>query len=548
MRLSYNLEKLTGDAFGGVTSAVVALPVALAFGAASGLGPIAGIYSAIAVGFFAAVFGGTPSQISGPTGPMTVAMAVVVTRHANTLPEAFIIVMLAGLLQIALGTLRIGSLVAYTPHSVISGFMSGIGAIIIVVQSLPFLGALPVSGGPLNSIRALPDALASVNIDALVVGLVALAVCVLWPSRISRFLPSPLAALVLGTLMAVFWFGKAPAIGALPTGLPMLQLPDVSPGFLVGIIQPALILALLGSIDSLLTSLVADSLTRSRHKPNRELVGQGIGNLAAGLFGALPGAGATMGTLVNIRAGGRRPVSGVLRSAILLALVLGIGKIAEPIPLAVLAGILMKVGWDIIDWNFLTRVRHIQRDYLLVMLVTLFITIFIDLVTAVALGLIAAGFARARESKGLELNSVVSVPLLDQTFLSGQSGDADDEQADADPFLARVGMVSMRGRFSVASANELVWGVSADIQEHEVVIFDFSDTTNMDDSAAFVIEKLIEAAAVEDTECIVMNLSGPVADTLNSCNVLGRVPAARFVESLDDARALARSLLEDRDC
>ncbi len=551
MSLSDNLQKLSGDAFGGVTSAVVALPVALAFGAASGLGPIdgpiAGIYCAIAVGFFAAVFGGTPSQISGPTGPMTVAMAVIVTRHASSPVEAFTIVMLAGLLQIALGTLRIGSFVAYTPYSVISGFMSGIGAIIIAVQALPFLGALPVSGGPLNSIRALPDALASLNIDALIVGLIALAVCVFWPERIRKFLPSPLAALVIGTLMAVFWFGNAPAIGALPTGLPVLQLPEVSPGFLARIIQPALILALLGSIDSLLTSLVADSLTRARHKPNRELVGQGIGNVAAGLVGALPGAGATMGTLVNIRAGGRSPVSGVLRSAILLALVLGIGKIAEPIPLAVLAGILMKVGWDIIDWHFLTRFRHIPREYLLVMLVTLVITIFVDLVTAVALGLIAAGFVRARESKHLELNSVVSVPLLDRTFLPGESEDGEDDQADADPFLARVGMVSMRGRFSAASANELVWGVSADIQEHEIVIFDFSDTTNMDDSAAMVIEKLIDAAAEEDTECIVMNLSGPVANTLNSFNVLGRVPATRFVDSLDDARELARSLLEDRD-
>ena len=539
MNFSYNFRSLLGDAFGGVTTAVVALPVALAFGAASGIGPIAGMYGAIAVGFFASVFGGTPSQISGPTGPMTIAMAVVVTQHAHSLEEAFTIVMLAGLLQIVLGALRIGSLVAYTPYSVISGFMSGIGVIIITIQVLPFLGVATVSGGTLESIRAWPDAVANFSLDALVVGAVALGVGVLWPRPFRKFLPPPLAALVAGTLVGVFWMNNAPVIGAVPTGLPDFHLPVLSHGFLLGVLQPAFILALLGSIDSLLTSLVAVSLTRTPHNPNRELFGQGLGNIAAGVVGGIPGAGATIGTVVNIRAGGRTPVSGALRAALLLALVLGIGKITEPIPYAVLAGILMKVGWDIIDWRFLTRIRHIRRDYLLIMLVTLVLTIFVDLVTAVAIGLIAAGLARARESAAPELDSVVSVPLLERTFF-GDQGDG----SEIDPYLARVGLVTLRGRFSVASANELAQVISADIKEHEVVIFDFSETTNMDDSAALVMEQLVDTAAAEDTECIVMHLSGSVRSTLNSLNVFKGVPEDRFVDSLDDARVLARALLD----
>ena len=539
MNFSYNFRSLLGDAFGGVTTAVVALPVALAFGAASGIGPIAGMYGAIAVGFFASVFGGTPSQISGPTGPMTIAMAVVVTQHAHSLEEAFTIVMLAGLLQIVLGALRIGSLVAYTPYSVISGFMSGIGVIIITIQVLPFLGVATVSGGTLESIRAWPDAVANFSLDALVVGAVALGVGVLWPRPFRKFLPPPLAALVAGTLVGVFWMTNAPVIGAVPTGLPDFHLPVLSHGFLLGVLQPAFILALLGSIDSLLTSLVAVSLTRTPHNPNRELFGQGLGNIAAGVVGGIPGAGATIGTVVNIRAGGRTPVSGALRAALLLALVLGIGKITEPIPYAVLAGILMKVGWDIIDWRFLTRIRHIRRDYLLIMLVTLVLTIFVDLVTAVAIGLIAAGLARARESAAPELDSVVSVPLLEQTFFGDQ-----EDGTEIDPYLARVGLVTLRGRFSVASANELAQVISADIKEHEVVIFDFSETTNMDDSAALVMEQLVDTAAAEDTECIVMHLSGSVRSTLNSLNVFKGVPEDRFVDSLDDARVLARALLD----
>ncbi|MXW22527.1 MAG: SulP family inorganic anion transporter, partial [Candidatus Dadabacteria bacterium] len=271
------------DVFGGVVSAVVMLPMALAFGVASGLGPVAGIYGAVAVGFFAAAFGGTPSQISGPTGPMTIAMAAVVTLYAHDLATAFTIVMLAGLIQISLGFLRVGRFVGYTPYSVISGFMTGIGAIIILLQVLTILGADPVSGGPLVQIAAWPEAIANPNPHDLAVGLVALAICVFWPRRIRRFLPPALAALTIGTCIAFFGLTEARTIGAIPTGLPTFQAPQIGLGSIGGFLEPALILALLGSIDSLLTSLIADSQTRTRHNPDRELVGQGLGNLAAGI-------------------------------------------------------------------------------------------------------------------------------------------------------------------------------------------------------------------------------------------------------------------------
>ena len=276
------MHQLRGDLFGGVTATIVALPVALAFGVASGLGAEAGIYSAIAVGFFAAVFGGTPSQISGPTGPMTVAMAVVVTQYASTPVEAFTVVMLGGLLQIALGLLRIGRFVAYTPYSVISGFMSGIGLIIIIIQVLPFLGIPSVAGGPLAVIRAWPELLGGYRLDALLIASVALIIGFAWRGFPARYVPGPLVALTVGSLIGFFWLSDAPIIGQVPTGLPNLYIPELAPEFLIKVIQPALIIALLGSIDSLLTSLIADSITRSRHKPNKELVGQGIGNMAAG--------------------------------------------------------------------------------------------------------------------------------------------------------------------------------------------------------------------------------------------------------------------------
>ena len=538
-KFSYDLATFRGDVFGGVTAAVVGLPVALAFGVASGLGALAGIYGAIAVGFFAAVFGGTKSQISGPTGPMAVAMAAVVTIHADNLGQAFAIVILAGVIQILLGLLRVGRLVSFTPYSVISGFMSGIGIIIILLQTLPFLGADASTGGPMGALRGLPEAISGINFHSLAIAAVTLVVGVLWPAQLRRYLPPTLAALIAGTLLGVLWLTNTPVIGEVPTGLPDLQFPDFSLSALDGVVTPALTIALLGSIDSLLTSLIADSITRTRHNPNRELVGQGIGNMMAGFVQGLPGAGATMGTVVNIRAGGRTQVSGVLRAAILLAMVLGLGQYVEAIPHAVLAGILMKVGWDIIDWRFITRAHRVQREHLIVMLITMGLTVFLDLITAVAIGLIAAGMASARQFERLEMDSVVSVPLLDRTFLYRDSAD------EVDDFSARVGMVALRGSFSVASSNRLINTISADIHDHEVLILDFSGTLYVDDSAALVVEQLVDTATEENTPVVVMGLSGSPADTLRSLNVLRSVPENRFVADIDGAREVAIQILNE---
>ena len=537
--MKYDLDTLRGDLFGGLTSAVVALPVSLAFGVASGLGAAAGLYGAIAVGFFAAVFGGTRSQISGPTAPMAVAMAVIITSHSSNLAEALIVVMMGGLLQVLLGVMRVGRFVAYTPHVVVSGFMSGIGVIVMLIQILPFLGAPTAMGGPLGTIRALPAAVADANINAFAIALATLLVGVLWPRKWTRFMPGPLVALIVGTLLGVLALRDVPVIGPIPTGLPQLHLALPSVGFLVSAIQPALILALLGSVDSLLTSLVADSMTGTRHNADRELIGQGLGNIVAGLFGGVPGAGATMGTVINIRAGGSTQVSGALRAMVVLALLLGLGRFVEPIPHAVLAGILMKVGWDIIDWRMIARVHRMRREHLFVMLLTLGLTVFVDLVTAVAIGLIAAGMAHARQLERLELDSVMSVPLLDMAFLSEQAGIAD-------PFSARVGLVALRGSFTVASSHKLVGVISDDIKDHEVVIFDFAEASYIDDSAAMLMHQLIEVATHEHTEVVVANLSGSVADTLDALGVLQEVPEDRVVASREAARRIAQGLVEDR--
>ena len=234
-------------------------------------------------------------------------------------------------------------------------------------------------------------------------------------------------------------------------------------------------------------------------------------------------------------------MSGALCAMLLLALVLGLGRFVEPIPLAALAGVLIKVGWDIVDWRMLARAHRLRREHLFVMLMTLFLTVFVDLITAVAIGLIAGGMVHARRLERLELDSVISVPLLDAAFFAEDATPADD-----DPYAARVGMVALRGTLSVASSQKLATVIGLDIREHEVVVFDFSDTVYVDDSAAMVIGQLLEVAAGSETECIVMGLRDDVAATLHSLDILGGLPAGRIVETQDEARRAARQAIEER--
>ncbi|MXW82397.1 MAG: SulP family inorganic anion transporter [Rhodothermaceae bacterium] len=533
--INYNLTALRGDFFGGLTGMVITLPVALGFGIASGMGAAAGLYSAIAVGFFAAVFGGTRAQISGPTAPMTVAMAAILTNHADSLAEALMIVVIAGVLQILLGVSRICRFVAYTPHAVIVGFMSGIGLVIVLMQSIPLLGAPATSGGPVGAMQALPTAIGSMNMSALVIGAITIATGFLWSSRFSRIIPGPLAALLVGTAVALIWQAEVPIVGAIPRGLPNLHIGEFSVDFLLFSIKPALVLALLGAIDSLLTSIVADSLTGSQHDPNKEMVGQGIGNMVAGLFGALPGAGTTMTTVTNIRSGGRTPVAGALCAVIILAVGLGLAPLVEPIPLAVVAGVLIKVGWDIVDWKILLRIPKLSRAYLAVMLSVLCLTVFVDLIMAVSIGLILGGMAHARKLERLELDNLKSVPILDRRLFKGI---VDTENIDQ--LAARVGLVTLTGTLTFASSHKLVSVIGLDIKEHEAVVFDFSDVIHIDASAAAVFSQLLDIAAEAGTACIVTSLTDEVSSTLRNFDSLRRVPNDRVVSTVEMGMQLAR--------
>jgi SulP family sulfate permease len=459
VRLIHGLhfDNLRGDIYGGLTAAVVALPLALAFGVASGAGPVAGLYGAIFVGLFAALFGGTPAQVSGPTGPMTVVMAGIITQYAHEPALAFTVVMMGGLFQVLFGMFKLGRYISLMPFPVISGFMTGIGCIIIILEIAPVFGHATPPGGVLAVVLALPDLVAAPQWSALAVGILSLGIVYLMPTRLAHLVPPPLAALVVGTVVVAFLLPGAPVLGDIPTGFPDPGLPQFEVALIPDMVQSALVLALLGSIDSLLTSLVADNVTQTHHDSDRELIGQGIGNMIAGAFGAIPGAGATMRTVVNVRAGGRTPISGALHALVLLAVVLGVGGLAERIPHAVLAGILLKVGVDIIDWGYIKRMHRAPKAGVFFMVVVMLLTVFVDLITAVGVGIVLASLLFVKRMSDLQIASMKTITgHSDETPLS------DEESALIEAGHGRIIMFHLSGPISFGAAtSRSIWLGSA---------------------------------------------------------------------------------------
>ena len=531
------VAKHRGDLFGGVTAAIVALPLALAFGVASGAGALAGLWGAILVGFFAALFGGTRHQVSGPTGPMTVVMALIITQLDGNIAAVFTVVVLAGAMQILFGLVGIGRYVKLVPQPVVSGFMSGIGFIIIILQLAHALGHAPPPGEIVEKLAALPAMVASPNLHALILCGLCLAIMLWTPRKIAVRVPPPLIAIVVGTITGSLLIGAAPVIGEIPTGLPQMTMPSITLADLPAMLRFALILAFLGSIDSLLTSLVADSVTRTHHDSNRELVGQGIGNVAAGLFGGIAGAGATMRTLVNIRAGATSRLSGAIHAIVLLLLVLGLGSIASYIPLAVLAGILLKVGYDIIDWPYLKRIHLVPRAGVVIMLTTLAMTVFVDLMTAVAVGIVMASLLFVSRMADAQMQSAKVA------FSSEHASDlAPEEAAILDGAQGRIVLFHIEGPLSFGSARDISRLMQSSTEKDALVV-DFSDVPFIDTSASMALEEAIVGLRALGDTVILFGVRDRVRETLGKTGVLKLLDKGQITVSRLEALRAARDYI-----
>ena len=531
----FDFSHLRGDVFGGLTAGVVALPLALAFGEASGAGPIAGVYGAILVGFFAALFGGTPSQISGPTGPMIVVFAGVFASLSGDVTMVFATVILAGVFQILFGVLGFGQYIRLVPYPVVSGFMSGIGCIIIALQLARLFGHEPEGGGTIPALLEVPAAMTDPNYSALGIGLLTLAIVFAWPARWGKYLPSPLVALIVGTLVSL-GFDSVPILGNIPTGLPSFIMPSVSSDALLIMMEAALILAILGAIDSLLTSLVADNMTRTRHNSNRELIGQGVGNMAAGFFGGIPGAGATMRTVVNIRTGGVTKLSGVLHAAFLLAVVVVLAPLASQIPHAVLAGILVKVGYDIVDFSYLKRAHKGPRFDLILMVMVLSLTVFVDLITAVAAGVVVAAIAYVKQVSDAQL------ALVAGETDSHSQGPSDREVALLNECGDHLTYFDFGGPLSFGAAADLGHHVRERLspQHHVALALDFSRVPFMDVSALRAIETIAQDAAHAGKHLFVCGINEAVGQSLDGMGVSDYLPADTRFDTRFEALSAAK--------
>lgn len=540
-------NNLRGDLFGGVTAAIIALPMALAFGVASGAGPAAGLYGAVLVGLFAALFGSTPTLISEPTGPMTVIMTAVIASLIAANPEqgmamAFTVVMLAGLFQVLFGILKIGHYVTMMPYTVISGFMSGIGIILILLQFGPFLGHATPPGGVLGTIEAMPDLLGSIKPAETGLALMTLALIVFFPGKLARYMPPQLLALLVGTGISLMLLGGMDIrrIGEIPTGLPDLQLPVFTAQQWSIMLIDALVLAVLGSIDALLTSVIAENMTRRESDANKELVGQGVGNMASGLFGGLPGAGATMGTVLNIKTGGRTALSGLVRAGILLVVVLWAAELTAQIPLAVLAGIALKVGFDIIDWDFLRRAHLVSSKAAWIMYGVIILTVFVDLITAVAIGVFIANFLTIERITKIQGESVKAI--------DSPHGDHDldrDEYQLLQESQGKVLVFTLHGAliFGLAKVISRRYAV---LDSHEALIVDFTEVPVLGVSSSLAIEEMILNDLKAGRPVYLAGASEQVKERLGNLGVLRKVGEHRILQTRADALRDANEQLKGR--
>ncbi|MEL6717132.1 MAG: SulP family inorganic anion transporter [Bacteroidota bacterium] len=536
----YDSKYLKGDIMGGLVAGVVALPLALAFGVQSGMGATAGLYGAIGIGIFAALFGGTPTQASGPTGPMTVVSAALVAaaiEMTGSLDNGMSIILLAfllgGLFQIIFGFLNIAGYVKYFPYPVVSGFMSGVGLIIVILQLFPFAG-LSSAKSTLSVLQDLPRLFADANLQALLLGGITIAVYFLFP-KITKAIPSALVALISATLVAYFLKMDVPIIGDIPSGLPSIQIGNI---FSVDasayglILEYAIVLAVLGSIDSLLTSVIADNMTKTKHNSNRELIGQGIGNMIAAAIGGIPGAGATKGTVVNINAGGRTRLSGILHGVFLLAVLLGLGQLAAHIPLCVLAGLLIPIGFKIIDFKGLKHLAKVPRSDAIVLILVLLITTFGSLIQAVGIGVALACLLFMKKAgdlseEGLEVGAV--------SDLDG-SKPWQDEVEFYEQYKDKVIIKHLYGPLFFGFTSYFKDQVTSHAKNVSAVIFRMDRVPYIDQSGLYALEDVIFDLRQENIEVLLVGLKEQPSDMLRAVDIIpDLVEEADLFDKVEDS-------------
>ncbi len=622
MKFGFNFKHFKGDLFGGITAGIVALPLALAFGLQSGLGATAGLYGAVFISFFAALFGGTNTQISGPTAPMTAVSMLAVSgilalnegNLEKALPAILMVFLLAGLIQMGLGFLKVGKYIRYIPYPVVSGFMTGIGVIILFTQLLPMVGYYPKedlqyvnqfipqaeevilegilqdeaaeellvledfketirrsgeitqedilreastlakteASGVLGSLKLIGRAIGSIDFSNwrsyidLILSLLTIAI-IYGFKRITTAIPSTLVALVSVSLLAFVFIPDYRTIGTIPSGFPDIHL-EIFSGFEFGLIQPyiltALSLAILGAIDSLLTSVVADNMTKTKHNPNRELIGQGIGNSIASLFGGIPGAGATIRTVVNINSGGKTKLSGMVAGILLMVVLLSLGPFASKIPAAVLAGILITVGIGVMDYKGLKHIRQLPISEVMVMLIVLGLTVFVGLIEAVGIGLVLASILFMKNISDVIDHRTKSAPLKEFS--------REIPWADEGNIIDRIGnkiyIKHLDGPLFFGFASRFQDMINS-LKEIKIVIIRMDKVPYVDQSGLYAMEDAIVNLQAQGITVAFTDIHGQPKEMFNEFNLIpGLIPKEYCFKDFYECTLWLEDCLKNGEC
>jgi SulP family sulfate permease len=539
----YNREKFLGDLVAGLIVGVVALPLAIAFAIASGVTPDRGLWTAIVAGFLISLLGGSRVQIGGPTGAFVVIVYGIVQKYG--IDGLTVATLMAGVILIAMGLAKLGTMIKFIPHPVITGFTSGIAVIIFSGEIKDFFG-LQMGGVPADFIGkwlAYAKGVAGITPSAIAVSFLALAIIVIWP-RVNRRIPGPFVALIVTTLLATVMHLPVETIGTrfggISASVPHPQLPHLSFVQVTALVGPAFTIALLAAIESLLSAVVADGMIGGRHRSNMELIAQGVANIASPLFGGIPATGAIARTATNVKNGGRTPVAGIIHSFTLLVITVFAGRWAGLIPMATLAAILVVVSYHMCEWRtFLAELSSPKSD-VAVLLTTFLLTVFIDLTVAISVGMVLAAFLFMKR-----MAEVTNVRALTQEF-------ADD---DADPYSSDENAVRLReipqgvevyeinGAFFFGAAETFKETMAVIAGKPKVLIIRMRDVLLLDSTGMHALKDVVHRSRKDGTAVLLSDVHMQPLVVLTGSAVLEEIGPDNLFSNLDDALQRARDLL-----
>lgn len=539
LREGYDAKKFAADLAAGVIVAIVALPLAIAFAIASGVKPEQGLYTAVVAGFLISGLGGSRVQIGGPTGAFIVIVYGVVQKYGYD--GLAVATLLAGVMLIAMGIARLGSVIKFIPYPVTVGFTSGIALIIATSQLRDFLG-LKLESVPadfLDKLVAYYEHIASWNPLAVGVATGAMVIVLLWP-RVTVRIPSPLVAIVATTLAVALLDLPVETIGSrfgsVPSTLPTPAIPAMSMALVKEVTPSAFAIAILAAIESLLSAVIADGMIGGRHRSNVELIAQGVANIASPLFGGIPATGAIARTATNIKNGGRTPVAGLVHAVVLLLIMSFFGRWATAIPIAALAGILLVVSYNMSEWRHFVALLRGPRGDVVVLVTTFLLTLLVDITVALEVGVVLASLLFMHQ-----LSEISQAAYVTHRFADGESDDPDPVRAECVP--AGVEVFEVYGTFFFGAVAKFKDSLAQVERSPKVLILRLREVLAIDASGLRVIEEMAEKYAAPGGALILSGVHAQPLYAMEKAGLIGKVGDANVVGSLSEALRRAREVL-----